>query len=78
MDDYDLLTLTASDYEGTIAPQVGGSLRSLYWKGLPVFRTARTAHILDAACFPIVPFCNRIAERRFAQGGGASTAVQLP
>ncbi|GEN98760.1 aldose 1-epimerase [Novosphingobium sediminis] len=69
MDDHGLVTLTASDYEVTIAPQVGGSLRSLDWKGLPVLRKALTGHILDAACFPIVPFCNRIAEGRFTAGG---------
>lgn len=69
MAEYDLVTLGASDYEVTIAPQVGGSLRSLDWKGLPVFRKALTGHVLDAACFPIVPFCNRIAEGRFTVGG---------
>ncbi|MGE8135984.1 aldose 1-epimerase [Novosphingobium subterraneum] len=69
MDEYGLLTLAASNYEVTIAPQVGGSLRSLDWRGLPVFRKARTGHILDAACFPIVPFCNRIALGRFAVDG---------
>lgn len=69
MHDEALVTLAASDYEVTIAPAIGGSLRSLDWKGLPVLRRARTAHILDAACFPVVPFCNRIAEGRFALGG---------
>lgn len=69
MDDHGLVTLTASDYEVTVAPHIGGSLRSLDWRGRQVFRRARTGHILDAACFPIVPFCNRIAQGRFVHGG---------
>lgn len=69
MDEDGLVTLVAADYEVVIAPDIGGSLRSLDWKGLPVFRKARTGHILDAACFPIVPFCNRIAQGRFAVEG---------
>lgn len=63
------LTLSGADYEVTIAPEIGGSLRSLDWKGLPVLRRARADHILDAACFPLVPFCNRIAEGRFEADG---------
>lgn len=69
MDEDGLVTLVAADYEVVIAPDIGGSLRSLDWKGLPLFRRARTGHILDAACFPIVPFCNRIAMGRFAVDG---------
>lgn len=66
---HDKWTISAWDYEVAIAPGVGGSLRGLFWQGSPVLRTARTDHILDAACFPIVPFCNRIADGRFEVAG---------
>ncbi|MBF9152327.1 aldose 1-epimerase [Novosphingobium jiangmenense] len=61
--------LSGGDYEVTVAPEIGGSLRSLDWKGLPVFREAPGDHILDAACFPLVPFCNRIAHGMFTADG---------
>lgn len=62
-------TLAASDYRVTIAPDLGGSLQSLDWKGLPVFRRSGGDHVLETACFPLVPFCNRIAEGAFTAGG---------
>lgn len=64
-----LLELSAGDYDVTIAPDIGGSLRSFTWKGEPLLRTASGLSVLDAACFPLVPFSNRIANGRFEFDG---------
>lgn len=44
---------------------------SLDWQGQPVFRPSQdgATDILDTACFPLVPFANRIADGRFVFDG---------
>jgi aldose 1-epimerase len=49
-----------------IAPDHGGSILSLDYDGVPVMRRAVGDGPLDMACFPLVPFANRIAHGRFA------------
>ena len=60
-----MLKLAAGDYELTVAPAIGGSIRSFTWRGEALMRTAQGSSVLDAACFPLVPFSNRIAHGRF-------------
>lgn len=64
-----LLELSAGDYALTIAPELGGSLRSFTRRGEPLMRTATGPTVLDAACFPLVPFSNRIAHGHFEWEG---------
>ena len=63
-----LLNLAAGDYRLELAPGLGGSIMRFDWRGMPLFRTARGLSILDVACFPLVPFSNRIAHGRFMAG----------
>lgn len=61
-----LLILTAGPLEAALAPAVGGCIARLDYRDgdrrLPVLRGADAVpeRILDAASFPLVPFCNRI------------------
>lgn len=64
-----MLELRAGDLEVTVAPAIGGSLRSFTKCGEPVMRTAAGPTILDAACFVLVPYSNRIAHGRFFWDG---------
>jgi aldose 1-epimerase len=50
----------------TLDPQLGGSLLSLSVEGLDVLRPSPSEprDILQVACFPLVPFANRIASGR--------------
>ncbi|MDE2302091.1 MAG: aldose 1-epimerase [Sphingomonadales bacterium] len=63
------------DWSAEIAPARGGALLRLDWRGAPVLRPARGPSMLDVACFPLVPFSNRIANGRFVFEG---QAVSLP
>ncbi len=67
------LTLAAGAWEARLRPGVGGCLSGLSLGGVPVLRTMPedVGHPLDSACFALVPYCNRIAEGRFAFGGRA-------
>jgi aldose 1-epimerase len=65
------LTLTAGDWRATVAPDQGGAILSLDWRRQPVFRPTPegATDMLLMACFPLVPYANRIADARFAFEG---------
>ena len=71
------LTLRAGAWQATVRPEVGGALASLTFNGAEVLRTMPegSANPLDAACFPLVPYCNRIRDGRFSWDG---RTVQMP
>jgi aldose 1-epimerase len=55
----------------TVDPELGGSLLSLSVDGINLLRPSRpeTNDVLEAACFPLVPFANRIADGRMTLHG---------
>lgn len=65
-----MIELAAGAWRAALRPEIGGCLAALAHDGVPVLRTmAEDAdHPLQSACFPLVPYCNRIAEGRFAWG----------
>lgn len=70
-----MIRLSSSSLELLLAPALGGSIaRFDHVEGArrtPVLRGVEGApvHILEAASFPLVPFCNRIRGGRFAFRG---------
>jgi aldose 1-epimerase len=72
-----VIVLTAGDWRATLAPELGGAVLSLDWRDQPVFRPTPdgATDILETACFPLVPYANRIADGRFVFEG---RSVQLP
>ena len=66
-----LLNLAKGNAACQIAPTLGGSITALDLAGVPVMRRAMGTDPLDTACFPLVPFANRIAHGRFDFGGAA-------
>jgi aldose 1-epimerase len=76
-DDENFLVLQFQATRVTLDPGRGGTIRELNWHGHDILRpTPANAgdDPLDTACFPMVPFVNRIAYGRFEFGG---RAVQL-
>jgi len=67
----DACTLSAGRLELRLAPQVGGSIARLDWldegRRVPVLRgvSESLTDPLEGACFPLVPFSNRIAGGTF-------------
>lgn len=61
-----LLTLSSGILEVQLSPSIGGAISNLAWKGdggpRAILRESHTPleNVLDAACFPLVPFVNRI------------------
>lgn len=71
------MKLQSGDWEAVLRPEVGGCLASLTHRGTEVLRTMPegSTEPLESACFPLVPYCNRIGEGRFEWQG---YDVQLP
>ncbi|MNR94516.1 galactose-1-epimerase [compost metagenome] len=74
------IRLTAGDWVCDLRPELGGAITSLSLAGRPVLRpTPEAATILETACFPLIPYANRIADARFEfQGRAASLPVLGP
>ena len=64
-----LIALRAGDYRLVLDPARGGSIARFDWRGEPLFRPVCGPSILDTACFPLVPFSNRIAHGSFVRKG---------
>ena len=71
------LRLQAGEWQAELRPDVGGCLASLTRGGVEVLRTMPrgSSDPLESACFPLVPYCNRIRDGRFAWRG---REVRLP
>ena len=71
MPDRQLLTLSATTFELSLAPEVGGCVSRFDYlsdgERFPILRggAKRPARSLDAASFPLVPFCNRVRNGTF-------------
>jgi aldose 1-epimerase len=68
------ILLAAGDARVTVVPEAGGSVASFTRRGVEVLRNASTEAIsrkdvLGMACYPLVPYSNRIALARLHFGG---------
>ncbi len=62
-----LVSLCAHEWDIDVAPHYGGSLLSCRYGGVDILRHAVSGarNPVDMACFPLVPFSNRIKEGQF-------------
>lgn len=73
--DDDLVHLSSGPLELTLSPLVGGSIARFDYLGSngksPIFRGVEGVPptVLDAASFPMIPYCNRIRNGRFTFRG---------
>ncbi|MFV3126539.1 aldose 1-epimerase [Niveispirillum sp. KHB5.9] len=60
------ITLSAGPIRAEVAPAIGGALLSLTRDGVPILRpTPEGATVRQTACYPMLPYANRIADGRF-------------
>jgi len=66
-----LIHLQFTDWTAEVRPEIGGSLAALRYRGTDILRPMPTASTnpLEAACFPLAPYCNRIRDGRFHFAG---------
>lgn len=72
-----MIAITAGGYELVLAPEIGGAIARFGYRDRPILRgSAEPGSPLDCACFPLVPYCNRIRDGRFTFRG--KTVVIAP
>jgi len=66
-----MIRLSHDTTELEILPELGGAIGRLRYGGRDLLRPTPegAADVLQAACFPLVPFCNRIRDGHFVFGG---------
>ena len=66
-----LLSLKTARAQLDLLPALGGAIGRFDWDGRAVLRPtpAGAEDVLETACFPLVPFCNRIPQGRFEFAG---------
>lgn len=71
------MMIEAGPWRMDVSPEIGGSVRTLSWNGLPVLADDDTAGepILAAGCFAMLPFANRIRDGVVRLPGGATRTV---
>jgi len=70
--DAGLLELRVDGARVRLAPGHGGAIREFNWRGQDVFRptpAGKGEDPFDTACFPMVPYVNRVAHGRFEFAG---------
>lgn len=67
------ISLAHGDWRAELAPAIGGAILNLTRGGRPILRPTPDAATdpLATACFPLVPYANRIAQGRFDFEGRA-------
>ncbi|MGZ9099330.1 MAG: aldose 1-epimerase [Brevundimonas sp.] len=75
-----MIRLQTEAWSATVSPALGGAILDLEHAGRPIFRPSPpdAAAILETACFPLVPYANRIAGGRFRCGDEEITLPVLP
>ena len=70
-----MLQLASQDYQVGVSPQTGGAMTHLRFRGVDVLRPAPDSADgpLQLACFPLVPYANRIAQGQFVWEGRTVT-----
>ncbi|WP_380779026.1 aldose 1-epimerase [Sphingomonas sp. R86520] len=66
-----MLHLDAGDWTVALQPELGGTIAALTYQGRDILRPtlAGATNPLETACFPLVPYANRIADGRFMFAG---------
>ena len=62
----------------SLSPAQGGAIAGLWWDDLPVLRSTEAVALATSrlsACYPLVPYSNRLGYRRFRWGGQDHTTA---
>jgi aldose 1-epimerase len=70
--------LSAADLIVEVHPELGGSIARFECAGLPVFRAGSGPDPRDMACFPLVPFSNRVRDGLVPTPRGGLAIAPLP
>ena len=76
MDESSVAQLQQGPLRLALRPDLGGAIAGLWFDGVPVLRSCEAPalrSVRESACYPLVPYSNRIAQRQFSWLGRAYT-----
>lgn len=70
-----MIALHSGAWQAELRPEAGGAMAALRCRGTDILRAmpAGSRNPLEAACFPLAPYCNRVRDGRFAFAGQGVT-----
>lgn len=74
MDESSVAQLQQGSLRLALRPDIGGAIAGLWFDGVPVLRSCEApalGNVRESACYPLVPYSNRIAQRQFSWLGRA-------
>ena len=75
----DMIAIKCGDLALHLRPDLGGCIEGLWWKGLPVLRSTIAGglqNVRQSACYPLIPFSNRVAHARLVWNGTSHPLVK--
>jgi aldose 1-epimerase len=73
------IAIQSADLRLHLRPDVGGCIEGLWWKGQPVLRSSSAgslSHVRLSACYPLIPFSNRVAHAKLVWNGTSHPLVK--
>lgn len=74
-----MIAIESRDLRMQIRPDLGGCIEGLWWKGLPVLRSSSPSSLQSvrlSACYPLIPFSNRVAQAKLVWNGTSHPLVK--
>jgi aldose 1-epimerase len=73
------IAIQTTDLRLNLRPDVGGCIEGLWWKEQPVLRSSGAgslSHVRLSACYPLIPFSNRVAHAKLVWNGTSHPLVK--
>jgi aldose 1-epimerase len=74
-----MIVIKSSHLHLHLRPDLGGCVEGLWWGDLPVWRSSpanRLTHVRLSACYPLIPFSNRVAHAQLVWNGTSHPLVK--
>lgn len=73
------ISLLSPIWQLALRPDIGGCIEGLWWKGAPVLRSSPRGSLHNvrlSACYPLIPFSNRVAYAKLVWNGTSHPLVK--
>ncbi len=74
-----MIVIASNDLRLHVRPELGGCIEGLWWKALPVLRSSAAGSLQNvrlSACYPLIPFSNRVAHAQLVWNGTSHPLVK--
>lgn len=74
-----MIVISSDDLRLHVRPELGGCIEGLWWKELPVLRSSTAGSLQNvrlSACYPLIPFSNRVAQAKLVWNGTSHPLVK--